>query len=266
MMTKPREIEDVISPYDFELFAQYYDLDQGGYTDDIPLYLDLAQRCGSPILELGCGTGRVLIPLAEAGYSITGIEIAPSMIELARGKVAAADVRDRVTLIEGDMRSLELPERFRLGICALNTLMHFPSLTDQLAVLRTARGHIRSGGLLAVALPNPHTSALPDERTPLLLEKEMIDPRTGHRVLKLFSQQVDLATQILEITLIYDEIDREGLVHRTLVPMQARWLYPYEARLLMETAGFTVDGIYGSYDLEPFDAGSEQMILIGRVP
>ena len=48
--------------------------------------------------------------------------------------------------------------------------------------------------------------------------------------------------------------------------MQARWLYPYEARLLMETAGFTVDGIYGSYDLEPFDAGSEQMILIGRVP
>lgn len=265
-MTELRETENAMSPYDFELFTHYYDLDQGDYTEDIPFYLDLARQCGSPILELGCGTGRVVIPLAEAGYSVTGVEIAPGMLERAREKVTRAGIDERVTLVEGDIRSLALSGHFQLGICALNTLMHVPSLAGQLSVLQSARKLIRSGGRLAVALPNPHVSALPEQQTPLLLEKEMVDPRTGHQILKLFSQRVDLSTQISDITLIYDEIDHDGRVHRTLVPMQMRWLYPYEARLLLEIAGFAVDNIYGSYDLEPFHAESEHMILVGRVP
>ena len=265
-MDDEREQPDIDSPYDFEMFAHYYDLDQDDYVDDIPMYLNLAQRCGSPVLEFGCGTGRLLVPLAEAGYSITGIDIAPAMLDIARQKVADAGIDARVTLLQEDIRALDLSRRFQCGFCALNTLMHFPSLNDQLDVLRSARKHIQSGGLFAVHVLNPHTSALPDERTPLLLDKEMIDPRNGHTVLKLFSQRVDAASQIADITLIYDDIDSTGLVHRTLVPMQMRWLYPYEARLLMEIAGFKVDGIYGSYELEPFSARSEQLILIGRVP
>lgn len=265
-MTDTFSSADMESPYDFDLFAHYYDLDQGDYTEDIPLYLDLAQRCGSPIIEFGCGTGRVLVPLAEAGYSVTGVELAPAMLDIAREKVTAGGVEERVTLIEGDILSIDIPQRFRLGICALNTLMHFPSPNDQLAFLQVARKHIGSGGLLAVSLLNPHVSALPDEQTALLLEKEWIDPRNGHHVLKLFSQRTDVAAQIAHVTLIYDDIGPTGIVHRTLVPMQMRWLYPYEARLLLEIAGFKVDGIYGTYDLEPFSAASEHLILIGRVP
>jgi SAM-dependent methyltransferase len=261
-----RSDSNIESPYDFELFAHYYDLDQDDYVDDIALYLNLAQRCGSPIVEFGCGTGRLLVPMAEAGFSITGIDIAPAMLDIARQKVIEAGVQDQVTLLEDDIRSLDLPQRFRFGFCALNTLMHIPSLGDQLDTLRAARKHIQPGGLFAVDVLNPHTSVLPDDRTPLLLDKEMIDPRNGHVVLKLFAQRVDAASQIADITLIYDDLDTRGLVHRTLVPMQLRWLYPYEARLLMEIAGFKVDGIYGSYELEPFSARSEQLILIGRAP
>ena len=265
-MLMEQEPEASLSPHDFELFAHYYDLDQGGYREDLPLYLDLAQRCGPPIIEFGCGTGRLLIPLAEAGYQVTGVEVAPSMLALAEEKVEAAGLRERVALVRADVRRLALGRQFALGICALNTLMHLPSLSDQLAALRVARAHIRAGGLFALALPNPHACTLPDEQTPLLLEKEMRDPRTGHLVLKLFSQRVDLGTQTAAVTLIYDEVDRAGHVHRTLVPMRMRWLYPYEARLLMEVAGFEIDGMYGSYDLEPFSAESQQMILVGRVP
>jgi len=135
-----------------------------------------------------------------------------------------------------------------------------------LALLKNAYQHLESGGLFVADVLNPYTSALSDERTPLLLEKEMVDPDTGHRVLKLFSQRVDLAGQVSDITLIYDEIDGRGSVHRTLVPTRMRWLYPYEGRLLFEAAGFRVDQIYGSYDLDPFLADSERMILMGRVP
>ena len=265
-MNDAREQTDIESPYDFELFAHYYDLDQDGFRDDIPLYLNLAQRCGSPIVEFGCGTGRLLVPLAEAGYTITGIDIAPTMIEIARDKVAEAGVEERVTLLQDDIRSLDLPQRFRFGLCALNTLMHIPSLNEQLNTLRAARRHIQSGGLFVFDVLNPHTSVVPDERTPLLLEKELFDPHTGHTILKLFGQRADAATQMAEVTLIYDDVDPAGLVHRTLIPMQLRWLYPYEARLLMEIAGFKVEGIYGSYELEPFGARSEQLILIGRAP
>jgi len=260
------ETTDMELPYDFEIFAHYYDLDQDDYADDLPMYLNLAQRCGSPVIEFGCGTGRLLVPMAEAGYSITGVEIAPAMLDIARQKVADAGVEAPATLVEDDIRTLDLGRRFRFGFCALNTLMHMTSLNDQLETLRAARRHIQSGGLFAVGLLNPHSSILPEERTPLLLEKEMIDPRNGHTVLKLFSQRVDIASQIAHVTLIYDDVDPAGLVHRTLVPMQMRWIYPYEARLLMEVAGFKVDGIYGSFELEPFSARSEQLILIGRVP
>lgn len=252
--------------YDIALFAHYYELDQGDLRDDIPLYLDLARRAGSPIFELGCGSGRLLVPLAQAGYRIAGIDESSTMLDLARCKIAAAGVESLVTLVQADMRRFELAGGYRLGFCAANTLMHMAGLDGQFAVLQAAFRALRAGGLFAIDLPNPHRSTLAEEQTPLTLEKEMLDPQTGRRVLKLFSQRGDAASQISEITLIYDEIDAAGGVRRTVVPMRMRWLYPYEARLLMEAAGFRVEQLYGSYDLEPFDRRSERMILIGRVP
>lgn len=251
---------------EFDLLARYYDLDQAGYTDDIPFYLSLAQRCGSPIFELGCGTGRLLVPLAQAGYQITGVDVSPAMLDIARQKVAKAGLEERVILVQADMRSMALPGRYRLGICGLYTLLHVACLPDQSAVLKTAFRHLDSGGILALDLPNPHTSMLTEEQAPVLLEKEIMDPLSGHRIFKLYSHRTDLSTQTTESTWIYDEMDAQGGVRRTVIPLRMRWLYPYEAQLLMEAAGFTVEQIYGSYELEPFDAHSEHMILIGHVP
>ncbi len=254
------------SVYNSERFARYYDLDQNDFADDIPFYLNLAQRAGAPIFEMGCGAGRLLLPLAQAGYAITGIDDSATMLAIARQKIAAAGLESKATLMPADMRCATLPRRFRLGFCGNNTLMHLPALHDQYAALQTAFSLLRSGGLFVVDLPNPHLSTLTEEQTPLLLEKEMFDPVSGHRILKFFSQRGDLTTQVADITLIYDEIDAEGAVRRTLAPMQMRWVYPYEARLLMEAAGFHVEGVFGSYDLEPFERRSERMILLGRVP
>ena len=84
--------------------ARFFDADYAGYLDDLPLLEAYAQRTGSPLLELGCGTGRLLIPLAQAGYRVTGVEISPEMLRIARAKAEAAGVTESVTLIEGDYR------------------------------------------------------------------------------------------------------------------------------------------------------------------
>lgn len=265
-MANQPSISNPLSSNDFDLFSHYYDLDQGDIQDDIQFHLDYAHRCGEPILELGCGTGRLLLPLASEGFRVTGIEIATTMLAIARQKVRKAGLDDLITLIQGDMRGFQLPSRFSLAICALNTIMHLPSLEDQFALVNTVRSHLKPGGLFLLDLLNPHTSALSDERTPLLLEKEMLDPESGNRVFKLYSQRVDLASQVAEITLIYDEIDQRGRVKRTLVPTRMRWLYPYEARLMLEAAGLRVEAIFGSYDLEPYHTESERLLFVAYVP
>lgn len=259
-------IPDMESPYDFDRFVRYYELDHADYTADIPFYQDLARQAGEPVLELGCGAGRVLIPLAEAGITITGVDLAPRMLARAEEKARAAGVSGRVTLIQADMRRLDLPMRFRLAFCALNTLMHLEDIEDQIAVLESARRHLIQGGILAVDLPNPHLSLHNEERTPLVLDKELVEPETGHRILKLVSYRSDTALQISDITIIYDEVDAAGQVQRTLVPMRMRWIYPYELRLMLEIAGFRLDQLYGSYELDPFSAGSERLIAVAHVP
>jgi len=266
-MSIASEPSDAVSPYDLEGFPRYYDLDQGGFDADIPFYLHLAQRSGEPIFELGCGSGRLLLPLAQAGYKITGVDRSPAMLERARQKLAGAGLAERVALVQADMRHLKLAGRYRLGFCGNNTLMHLPALHEQYAALQAAFQQLASGGLFALDLPNPHLSTLTEEQTPLSLDKEMIDPASGNHILKFYSQRGDLATQVADITLIYDEMEPAGgAVRRTVVPMQMRWIYPYEARLLLEAAGFSVDAMYGSYDLEPFERRSERMILLGRRP
>ncbi len=93
--------------------ARFFDADYTGYLDDLPLIEAYAQRAGSPLLELGCGTGRLLIPLAEAGYRVTGVDLSPTMLRIARAKAEAAGVAERVTLIEGDYADAPLDGTYR---------------------------------------------------------------------------------------------------------------------------------------------------------
>src|SRR3712207_2727600 len=101
---------------DYTLYPELYDLVYEDYLDDIPFYVEESRRAQGPCLELGCGTGRVLIPVASAGVEVTGLDSSAPMIARARRKVAALpdDVRARITLGEGDMRSFSLERRFAL--------------------------------------------------------------------------------------------------------------------------------------------------------
>jgi ubiquinone/menaquinone biosynthesis C-methylase UbiE len=249
---------------DFDLYARFYDPDLDDFDADLQMYEQFAARCDLPILELGCGTGRVLIPLARRGYRITGIDASTAMLEEAREKVAAGDLYARVTLVEQEMSALELEERFNLAFAALNSFAHLHTTDEQLAALARVRRHLNPGGLLVLDMFNPDLARLLDTRGQVALAKVM--PSDGGRTMRFTTDEVDLGRQLIHTTYIVDEIDAEGQVRRTLFSFSLRYVFRYELELLLRHAGFEVEAVYGSYDLDEFGGDSEKLIAVARRP
>ena len=250
---------------EFDPIVRFYDLFYGERVDDLPMYRDFALAAGGPILELGCGTGRVLIPLAADGHQITGLDVSAAMLAAAQAKAGAAGLRDRVSLLQGDMRDFSLPTRFALAFIPINTFMHCRDGGEQLACLRCIRRHLQPGGRLVIDVYHPDLQTLLESDGRLGSEGTVLDPATGHTIHRLYTRRLDLATQTQDITFIMDEIDATGVVHRTLFPFRLRFVYRYEMEYLLRLAGYSLETVYGSYDLEPFESGSEKMIFVARV-
>src|SRR3954454_12581093 len=133
----------------FDRFARFYDEDYRHYDDDVDATVHLAQEMDGPVLELGCGTGRLLLPLTVTGLPLTGVDISPALLARARAKLATVAHGDTVTLVQADLRALALAQReFAFAFCTSNTLMHLAGAEAQLAVLERVAAHLRPGGLL----------------------------------------------------------------------------------------------------------------------
>lgn len=247
----------------FDRFARFYDADYRDYTDDIPAILDLAAEAGDPILELGCGTGRVLLPLAEAGHTVTGIDISPSLLNVMHSKKQFTHHASLITLHEADLRTFDLPEKnFAFAFCTSNTLMHLTTQEDQLLVLRNTHRHLAPGGLLLIDLFNPDLTRLLAISGVQEFADHWKDEETGAQVVKWSVRTLDWAEQIQDTLFIYEEVLPDGLVRRTLCPFALRFLWQSEAELLLEKAGFTVEGIWGDFDGNPYEMGSEHLVLL----
>lgn len=247
-------------------YARFYDLDLEGMEDDLPFLEGMAARCGSPLLELACGTGRALLPLARRGFQITGVDVSPAMLAIARGRLREAGLDGRVRLVQQDMRALDLGGRFNLAFALVNSFSHMLTLDDQLAALAAVRRHLEPGGVLILDLFNPDMGRLLDFRGHVVLDKQMHDPATGHTITKYRSEQVDLGQQVIDVTYVMDEVNGEGALRRTIFPFALRYFYRFELELLLRYAGFELEAVYGSYDLEEFGGESQKMIAVARQP
>lgn len=253
----------------YERIAPYYDLLHADLTEDVGFVLALAGRAEGPVLELGCGTGRLLLPLARAGYDVTGVDISAAMLERARERVAEAGeaVGRRVTLVEDDVTSFELAQKeYGLVLFSYNTFLHFDP-SSAVAACRAARRHLRPGGVLFIDVINPLLMAhTPNDRF-LTLERTLSDPETGNTVLVLASNRVDEAAQILSITWVYDATTAApGPVHRTVAEVQYHYYFPHQMELIFEESGFSLEAVYGAYNERAFDEESERLLLLARRP
>ena len=248
----------------YDKIARFYDIEHDALTDDLFMYESFARRCGSPVLELGCGTGRVALHLAQAGFEVIGLDVSSAMLDLARSRLGRAGLSERVHLFQADLGHFALARQFPMATLAINTFMHFLTVADQVRVLENARRHLQPGGRLVVDLPRADRSLLLEAGEHLAINQLLTDPDTGQLILKLISAAVDLATQTQYLALAYDETDKGGVVHRTTASFQVHFFFRYEMELLLNKAGFDLETLYGSYDLDPYEDDSERMIFVAR--
>jgi SAM-dependent methyltransferase len=247
----------------YDALARFYDLEYAEFNDDIPFWLETAEEAGGPVLELGCGTGRVMLPLARAGYQVTGIEQSKAMLERASRRFSAnRDLSRRVKLVQASMTDFDLAEKYGLAIIPLNAFMHLLNPAEQVAGLTRIRHHLRPGGTLVVDLPNPGDTYVGDASS-LTLEREFPDETGTGRVLQFASTRLDRAAQLAHVTWIYDEVSPDGAVRRTVVPVTFRYTFPAEMTLLLEKAGLRLSHLYGDYERSPFSDGMSRMIVVG---
>ena len=247
------------SPY--SVLARVYDLQHNTYTPDIPMYLQLARQfCASaPVLELGAGTGRVLLPLASAGFDITGVDNTSEMLSIAHKQVESLQLSKRVTLLEADARTLTLPKRFGMVFVALNTFLHNLQRADQQATLRVAYEHLQPGGAVIIDLPpNDELAHQPDDGV-YEFEATVIEPDTQARIDKYVASRVYWATQEQELS--YRMVEGP---HIEVTHFRLRHVFRYEMDLLLHQAGFQDANWYGDYDLSPYTDGSPRMICVAQ--
>ena len=250
--------------------ARLYDLDLVDDPGDLDLYLALAERSDGPILELAAGTGRLAVPLAEAGHVVTGVDLDPAMLDRARGRAASAgpDVAARMTWVEADLVGLRLPSAgsFGLAFIALNSLMLLPSRAAQRAAVRALADHLAPGGVAAVDVWIPDGADLARFDGRIGLEWPRPDPETGAIVTKVTSAEHDAASGTVTLTTIF-EVGQQGAAPARWVRRdRLRLISADELRGFAEEAGLVVETIAGDYGLGPIGPGSERAILIATRP
>ncbi len=249
----------------YATLARYYDSEHADKTDDVSLYSDIAAEYGDPILIVGAGTGRVLLQLAQEGHTVTGIEAEENMIERALRKKAFFPHLDaQITLIHGDALKVPVKGQFKLAIIPYNTLMHFHSMESQLALFKRLREWVEPGGGLLIDLPNASEAYAAQDNEAITLERTFLDIDSGHLIMQQSVSSLDRAEQLMNVTWLYDEIDDEGVIRRSVIPVVIRYFFLTEITLLLKVAGFEIDDVYGDFDLVPFMDGVPRMIVLAK--
>lgn len=249
----------------------FYDLVTPRSVDgDFEWYSDLAQQQGSPILELGAGTGRIVIPLAEQGFEIHAIEQDPRMYAALESHISRLDesVRMRVKPIAGDMRSFELEDRFRLIQIPYRAFLHNLTREDQLACLRCCHGHLHAEGLLSFNVFHPSLEFMSRNHGPQRgvwrLNAESDHPEGGV-VVYSEANLYDPALQRISSRHRYEHFNESGrLVDVFYQRLELAYLYPGDLRDLLHGAGFGDAAIYGGFDKRPFSADGEELVVVAR--
>ncbi|MGY8827414.1 MAG: class I SAM-dependent methyltransferase [Candidatus Latescibacterota bacterium] len=248
--------------------ARFYDAYFTGVDGESEFYVDEALDVDGPVLELGCGTGRILLPIARAGVEIVGVDISDELLQILHGKLAAEDpsLYKRVELVEADMGGMDLERRFAAAFIPYRTFQHLLDPLDQQRALRCIGEHLEDEGRLVFNTFDPLAELARDGfKTPLCLDVDFIDAQTGHRVSVYYSRHADPEVQILEQELIFEEFTQDGQsLGRQVSLLQLRWTPQGEMRYLLERCGFAVEALYGDFFGGPYPGFGEQVWVVRR--
>ncbi|MEQ9330002.1 class I SAM-dependent methyltransferase [Thalassobaculum sp.] len=234
---------------------------------DVAFYLDCARRFGSPVLELGTGTGRVLLPLAEAGYEVWGLDLSPAMLAVAGRKLAARpELAGRARLIEADMTGFELGHRFPLALIPARAFQHVLDPYRQQAALTCIRKHLEPGGHLVLDLFDPRLDTVVEGGPKPVPVRERHDPDSGKLLRRtVIERRCDPMRQTIEESLRFDEVGPDGgVIRRGESSWVLRWTLRQEMRWLLELSGFEPVAEYSDFRGSP-PAYAREQLWVARV-
>lgn len=216
----------------------------------------MPRESGGYVLELGCGTGRLLIRTARAGIQIVGLDYSTQMLDICRQRLSAESdaVRAKAELVQGDMRHFDLGRCFTLATIPFRAFQHLIELNEQLACLTSVRRHLEAGGRLILDLFNPSLDSLVNDRVgEIVREEPPFDMPDGRRVIRRHRFTADDRTrQVRDVELIYDVTHSDGRQERLLHAFPFRYIFRFEAEHLLARAGFEVEHLYADHEKTPF--------------
>jgi SAM-dependent methyltransferase len=249
--------------HDYDLIAPFYDIEHAHFCEDLDMYRNFAEVCGGQILELACGSGRVLLSLAHEGYELTGVDTSISMLEIARQRLEKEGVAHRCKVVEQDICTLDLRQKFRMAFIALGSFGHITTRSQQKQALAAVRSHLSYGGLFILDISNTDARYL-ERLGGYTLHQGTWHYEDGTLLTHFISPATSPEQHLLEITHFYDRYSQGGTVQRTTVTTHLYLFERNEIELLLEQAGFTIKDIYGNYDLSAYQLDSPRMICIAE--
>ena len=259
-----------ISPALYDSFiADYYDESPivQQRSQDVAFYCHAAREIGDPVLELGCGTGRIIMALAKMGKRVTGLDLSERMLDRAAKKRAALnkEERERVHLVQADMSKFDLGEKFRLIIIPFRPFQHLLEVRDQMDCLGRVRKHLMPGGRLMLDVFQVDAERIHDPvhmREALVAEYKSADGRQVR-----ISERVAAfhrAEQRNDVEMIYSVAHPDGCKERLVFAWPLRYFFRYEVEHLLVRCGFRLTAEYGNFDRTPIRDESPEMIFVAE--
>jgi SAM-dependent methyltransferase len=249
--------------------AEYYDASPpvADRLQDVAFYLEAVRKFGDPVLELGCGTGRVTAAIADAGHRITGLDISGRMLEVAAKKRQALreDARERMHLSQGDMTQFDLGQSFRLVIIPFRPFQHLLDVQHQLDCLACVAKHLAPAGRLIIDFFQTDARRMHDSE---FLQERLISeyPMAGGRQVVL-TERVSAfhrAEQRNDVEMIYSVTHPGGRKERLVLAWTVRYFFRYEVEHLLARCGFLVLDTYGNFDQSALRDDSPEMIFVAE--
>ena len=243
--------------------AERYDLVYGPYGtgEFVAFYRRQVSRYGEPVLELGCGTGRLLIPLAEDGTNMIGVNIAPAMLDVARKKASSRSLE--ISVATADMRNFDLGKKFKLILLPANAMMHLVAREEVDGCLASVLRHLVDGGRFVLEVYNPALTLLSAPPAPVPRSATTSIPKRACGSWLRRQISYDAATQVNHVT--YHYLHGVGATETTL-HFEIRQFFPQELDALLTHAGFVIEEKYGDRDESKFTSASMRQIVVCRTP
>lgn len=239
--------------------GELYDVLMTGVDYDLDCFRTLAREADGPVLDVPCGTGRVLLPLLQEGIDIEGVDLSAAMLDRLRQKAAALGLKPIVH--QAAMNNFQLRRQFALMVCPCNSFGHNLTTDDQLESLRRFREHLLPSGLLVIDAFFPGKAYFESDGM-RALEGEITDPRNGHLLRMFDSRSMDRVRQVQHSDNEIEEFDTDSrLIATHRYSADAAWFYKSEMELLLRITGFSRWEVCGGYDRRPLEHETDGMVV-----